>query len=251
MDAEASPTESPSSDAGNNSPASNSPTNGDHGLGPLLSAETMAARDRLPTKPDGVVLTGSRVMLRPATLDDVDELFAISNGTAVQRLGHAVDPYDPDELIWRYMPFGPFQSTDEFTSMLSPILQRPDWRTFVVADRHDGALVGSASLLANSPADLKVEIGALWYCPAVQALGVNLEACRLLIDYLLDLGYLRVEWKCHAANERSRAAATRLGFRFEGVQERHSIQKGRRRDTAWFRILRDEWVQADSTDATG
>ena len=255
MDAEVSPTESPSSETesspASNRPASNSPTNGDHGLGPLLSAESMAARDRLPVKPDGVVLTGSRVVLRPATLDDVDELFAISNGTAVQRLGHAVDAYDPDALIWRYMPFGPFRNTDEFTSMLSPILQRPDWRTFVVADRHDGALVGSASLLANSPADLKVEIGALWYSPAVQSLGVNLEACRLLIDHLFALGYLRVEWKCHASNERSKSAATRLGFRFEGVQEQHTIQKGRRRDTAWFRILRDEWVQAERTDATG
>ena len=211
----------------------------------------MAARDRLPVKPDGVVLTGSRIALRPATLDDVEELFAISNGTAVQRLGHAVDSYDPDALIWRYMPFGPFRNTDEFASMFGAILQRPDWRTFVVADRHDGPLVGSVSLLANSPADLKVEIGALWYSPAVQSLGVNLEACRLLIDHLFALGYLRVEWKCHAANERSRAAATRLGFRFEGVQEQHTIQKGRRRDTAWFRILHDEWVQADRTGANG
>jgi RimJ/RimL family protein N-acetyltransferase len=32
-----------------------------------------------------------------------------------------------------------------------------------------------------------------------------------------------------------------LGFQFEGVQEAHFIVKGRSRDTAWFRILQDEW----------
>lgn len=217
------------------------PDDGDHGLGPLLSAESMALRDHLPIKPDGVVLTGSRVLLRPASLDDADELFAISNGTAVQRLGRSVDRYDPDALIWRYMPFGPFATADELASMLEPTLGRPDWRTFAVADIDDGSLLGSASLIANSPADLKVEIGALWYSPAVQSLGVNLEACHLLLEHLFGLGYLRVEWKCHSGNERSKAAATRLGFRFEGIQEQLTIQKGRRRDTAWFRILRDEW----------
>ncbi len=214
---------------------------GGAGLGPLLSAESMALRDRLPTKPDGVVLSGKRIVLRPATLHDVEELFVISNGSSVQRLGRAVDEYDADALIWRYMPFGPFRCCEDFTSMLAAILDRPDWRTFAVADITDGALLGSVSLLANSPADLKVEIGSLWYSPAVQRLGVNLEACQLLLEHLFGLGYLRVEWKCHSGNERSKAAATRLGFTFEGIQEQHTIQKGRRRDTAWFRMLADEW----------
>lgn len=36
-------------------------------------------------------------------------------------------------------------------------------------------------------------------------------------------------------------AIYRLGFSFEGVQDAHYIVKGRNRDTAWFRILTDEW----------
>lgn len=211
------------------------------GLGPVLSADLLAARDRLPTKPDGVVLDGERIRLRPSGPDDVAELFAISDGRPVERMGRAVDAYDPEELIWRYMPVGPFADEGEFAGFLDRFAGLPDARTFVVEDRATGHLVGSATLLANSATDLKVEIGALWCTPAVQGRGVNLEACRLLLEHLFDLGYLRVEWKCHAGNARSRAAARRLGFRFEGVQEQWSIQKGRRRDTAWFRILREEW----------
>lgn len=56
-----------------------------------------------------------------------------------------------------------------------------------------------------------------------------------------DLGYRRYEWKCHALNERSRRAALRLGFTFEGAFRQHMIIKGRNRDTAWFSMLDSEW----------
>jgi RimJ/RimL family protein N-acetyltransferase len=54
-----------------------------------------------------------------------------------------------------------------------------------------------------------------------------------------------VEWKCDALNERSRRAAERLGFSFEGIQDAHYIVKGRNRDTAWFRMLDSEWSEAE------
>jgi hypothetical protein len=55
------------------------------------------------------------------------------------------------------------------------------------------------------------------------------------------LGFRRVEWKCDAQNERSKVAAARLGFRFEGTFRQHRIVKGRNRDTAWFAMLDHEW----------
>ena len=36
-----------------------------------------------------------------------------------------------------------------------------------------------------------------------------------------------------------------MGFRFEGIQEQHRITKGRNRDTAWFRIVAEEWPTVD------
>jgi RimJ/RimL family protein N-acetyltransferase len=56
-----------------------------------------------------------------------------------------------------------------------------------------------------------------------------------------ELGNRRVEWKCDALNARSRAAAERLGFTFEGVFRQHMIIKGRNRDTAWYAMLDHEW----------
>ena len=56
-----------------------------------------------------------------------------------------------------------------------------------------------------------------------------------------ELGYRRYEWKCDALNAPSRAAAERLGFRFEGIFRQATLYKGRNRDTAWFSIIDREW----------
>jgi hypothetical protein len=45
----------------------------------------------------------------------------------------------------------------------------------------------------------------------------------------------------HAANARSRRAADRFGFTFEGVFRQHMVVKGRNRDTAGYSMLDGEW----------
>jgi RimJ/RimL family protein N-acetyltransferase len=55
------------------------------------------------------------------------------------------------------------------------------------------------------------------------------------------LGNRRLEWKCDARNERSRRAAVRFWFRFEGVFRQHMVIKSRNRDTAWYALLDHEW----------
>ena len=47
-----------------------------------------------------------------------------------------------------------------------------------------------------------------------------------------DWGYRRYEWKCNNLNERSKHAAARLGFTFEGVFRLATVSKGCNCDTA-------------------
>jgi hypothetical protein len=56
-----------------------------------------------------------------------------------------------------------------------------------------------------------------------------------------ELGYRRYAWQCNSLNAKSRTAAIRLGFTFEGVWRQANVYKGRNRDTAWFSILDGEW----------
>src|SRR5262249_10855243 len=87
-----------------------------------------------------------------------------------------------------------------------------------------------------------IEIGHIWLGTPLQRTAAATEAIFLLARYAFDdLGYRRLEWKCDAANARSRRAAERFGFTYEGTFRRHMIGKGRNRDTAWFSIVDEEW----------
>jgi RimJ/RimL family protein N-acetyltransferase len=88
----------------------------------------------------------------------------------------------------------------------------------------------------------RLELGHIWYVRSAQRGRANTEAALLMLGAAFDSwGYRRVEWKCDALNARSRAAAERLGFTFEGVFRSHMIVRGRNRDTAWFSMLDEEW----------
>ena len=68
------------------------------------------------------------------------------------------------------------------------------------------------------------------------------EAMYLMMRHVFDeLDYRRYAWQCNSLNARSGAAATRLGFKFEGVWRQANVHKGRNCDTAWFSILDSEW----------
>ena len=209
-----------------------------HQLPPPLSDELLQMRTRLPLKPAPVTLSGRIVELRPLDLDaDVARLHEISNGSA--QLG--APAYDPEPILWRYMGAGPCADEDAMRGFLTALNNTPNLLPLCVRRKAPGELIGVQTFMSNSPADLKIELGHIWYTPAAQGTGAITEATYLMLKHAFALGYQRVEWKCNALNERSRRVALRMGFQFEGIQEAHVIIKNRRRDTAWFRILAGEW----------
>ncbi len=210
--------------------------------GPALPEDVLARARDLPRKPASVTLEGASVRLAPLDLArDVESLHAASNGDPVSVGEHAVGAYDADARVWRYMAGGPFASAEELAAFLRPQVEAGDGLCLCVFDRRTGRPVGVANYMSNVPAHLKVELGSIWYSPAMQRSGVNAEATYLMLRHAFGLGYRRVEWKCDTLNERSRRAALRMGFTFEGIQECHYIVKDRNRDTAWFRMLDREW----------
>lgn len=211
-------------------------------IGQRLPEDVLARRTQLPLKVAPVTLTGRRVILKPLELDrDVEALHGVSNGQPIQLGERIMDRYDPDALIWRYMYAGPFPDADALAAYLSPFVTSSNGLCLCVFDRATGRQVGVVNYLNNAPEHLRVELGSIWYSPILQGRGANTEATYLMLDHAFALGYRRVEWKCNARNIRSRRAALRLGFTFEGVLEAYAIAKGCNRDSAWFRILDREW----------
>ena len=209
-----------------------------------LSAEVLARRQQLPSKPAPVQLRGAAgaaiVELRPLDLDrDTEALHAVSCGAAFSLGARSAPAYDPDDQVWRWMSGGPFADAAALRRWLGYQVDAADGLPLTVSVA--GAPVGVANYLANQPAHLKIELGSIWYGPIAQRTGVSAEVTRLMLQHAFDLGYRRVEWKCDAQNQRSRRAALAYGFAFEGVQDAHYIVKRRNRDTAWFRMLDREW----------
>lgn len=215
-------------------------------IGELLPDEAMALTRSLPLKPDPVTLEGRFVKLVPLDPErDAAALLAVGNGEPATLGDRSIDAYDSDKLIWAYLGYGPFapNDVDGMRAALQALSDIPDALPMCAIHQATGQAIGTASFMSNSPANLKIELGNIWYSPLVQGTAINTEATWLMARHSFDLGYRRLEWKCNAHNQRSRRTAERMGFVFEGVQDAHYIVKGRNRDTAWFRILASEWPE--------
>lgn len=145
---------------------------------------------------------------------------------------------------WTYLSYGPFSGPDEFTDFVAATVADPDYVTLTVLDGGTGTPLGWASYLRIAPAIGAIEVGGITFGGALQRTPAATEAMYLMAAHVFeDLGYRRYEWKCDDLHARSRAAAARLGFRYEGTWRNATLYKGRSRDTAWFSITDADWSQ--------
>ena len=146
------------------------------------------------------------------------------------------------EALWQHLAYGPFTDQGEFTAWLEQRAASTDPLFFAVVDWESMRALGMASYLRIKRDNGVIEIGHIWFSPALQRTRKATEAIFLLAKTAFDdLGYRRLEWKCDSLNLPSRRAAERFGFTYEGTFRQHMIVKGRNRDTAWFSMTDGEW----------
>lgn len=145
--------------------------------------------------------------------------------------------------IWTYLPYGPFADQHAMAHWLAQAASRPDPQFYTIVDKASRSPMGVCTLMRIEPQNGTIEVGHIWYGPALQRTSGATEAMFLLFSHVFDdLRYRRLEWKCNAMNAASRRAAERLGFTFEGIFRQHLVVKGRNRDSAWFSLLDREWA---------
>jgi RimJ/RimL family protein N-acetyltransferase len=161
----------------------------------------------------------------------------------------AADQADVRGETWTYLPYGPFPDLKSYTRWARAAAADSDPFFYAIIDTDSqadritaGRAVGVLSLLRVQPEAGSIEVGHVHYSPLLQRRRGATEAQYLLMRYAFDdLGYRRYEWKCDALNATSRAAAERLGFRYEGTFRQAMVTKGRNRDTSWYSIIDTEW----------
>lgn len=197
---------------------------------PVPGYEPVARLDQRP-------MSGSWVRLVPLSpVHDIDLFLALAG--------------PEDDELWVYRPT---DKPTEVAAMGAEIHRRMQDPTFVIVPTEGplaGRPAGMASYLRIEPAHGSAEVGFVMLARDLQRTRAATEALHLIIARAFDQGYRRFEWKCDSLNEPSRAAARRLGFRFEGRFAHHMVVKGHNRDTDWFSITDAEWPQVREAHQT-
>lgn len=189
-------------------------------LGPPVDPTPRPLPARIPHR-------GRAVDLEPLHLRHVPELWQAMQGA---------------EESWAYLGYGPFASESALRAHVAAFTTQHDPMAWAVRPHRTGTADGWLTLMDIQPAHAAIELGNIWFSPRLQRTRAATEAMFLLMRHAMDdLGYRRLLWKCNALNAPSRRAAERLGFVFEGVLRAHMVVKGRRRDTAMYSILAEEW----------
>jgi RimJ/RimL family protein N-acetyltransferase len=167
------------------------------------------------------------VVLEPLATDHIDGLWAAAQGA--------------DES-WAELRFGPFRSQEAFADNLAELMARQGQPFWAVRPIECDAAQGWLSYCDICQVDQAIEIGQIWFSPALQRTRAATEAVYLLMDHAFAvMGYRRLVWRCSATNVASLRAAERFGFRPEGRWRGGAFIKGQVRDLAWHAILSDEW----------
>ena len=161
---------------------------------------------------------------------------------------HSKDLYknfslDKKNIIWTYLPYGPFKSHGTFKKWLKSFCLNKDPFFYAIYSKKHKQYCGMASYLRITPEHGSIEVGHINYSSILQNTTEGTETMYLMMKNAFEvLGNRRYEWKCNNLNSASKYAAERLGFKFEGIFRQMFIFKGRNRDTAWYSIIDKEWI---------
>ena len=112
----------------------------------------------LPKQYHPATLIGKKVRLEPYdSLRDSAILFNRTHGKSFSIGQKSTPDYDCNELVWKYLPYGPFASIEEFDGSIQERLTK-NYRFFTVFDIESDSQIGFIAKLSNFPEHLKVEI---------------------------------------------------------------------------------------------
>lgn len=174
-------------------------------------------------------LSGRIVRLEPLELHHADALVEAAR----------------DAEIWAYMPVR-LDDPDAMRGWIETALQERAAGTtlaYAIVSQERDVPIGATRFMDIRARDRGLEIGWTWLAKSAWRTGVNTEAKFLLLEHAFDaVGAIRVQFKTHRMNFRSRRAIERVGAQFEGILRNHYVlPDGTYRDSAYYSIIESEW----------
>ncbi|GAB3002421.1 GNAT family N-acetyltransferase [Amycolatopsis acidiphila] len=172
-----------------------------------------------------------RLILRPFTADDLDDLYAYHSRPDVVRY-----------LYWETRDRA--QARQALADRAGKQVLDAEGQSIVLAVvwRENGRVVGEVNLAWLSRAHRQGEIGFV-FNPEFQGRGLATEAAEVLLRLgFRELGLHRIIGRCDARNRPSAAALERLGMRREAHLVHNEIFKGEWSDEFVYALLDHEWL---------
>jgi len=183
-------------------------------------------------------LRGTKLLLRPFTPDDIDDIGAVLADPEVLRLTGSVSR--TAETLGRSADLD--EATRQWYNSRADQADRLD---LAIVDLASGRCVGEAVLNElrerDDACNFRILIG-----PAGRNRGLGTEATRLMVDHAFRSTTLhRIELEVYAFNPRARRAYERVGFRYEGEKRQAFRFDDEYIDTIVMGMLRTDWEQLD------
>lgn len=176
------------------------------------------------------ILEDERVLLRPLTIHDFDNLlpFSLNEPTLWQ---FSIQPADGIENLKKYLQ----TATDARANKTE--------YPFIVFDKKKHQYAGSTRFYDIQLLNKALQLGYTWYGKDFQGTGLNKHCKFLLLQFAFEiLGMERVEFRADNNNAKSIAAMKSIGCKEEGVLRSHVIlPNGKRRNSIILSILKEEW----------
>lgn len=178
-----------------------------------------------------IILENERAILRPLQESDFENLLPFSL-------------HEPD--IWKYGLLTCAGEENLRNYIAGAVTNRNEQKEypFIVFDKKANAWAGCTRFYDIQQTYLTTQSGYTWYGEKFQRTGLNRQCKLLILSFAFEeWGMERVEFRAHAANEKSIAAMKAIGCIEEGILRNHMpTVDGSRRDSIVLSILKNEWM---------
>ena len=156
----------------------------------------------LPQMKDLPLIEGEKVVLRPITDADTDDIVRWRN--------------DPE--VWRYFLFREPFTPEMHRAWLRDKVAAGRVVQYIITERESGRSVGSVYFRDVDPKNESAEYGIFIGEASARRRGIGTETAKLFTDFGLNVLHLhRISLKVLGGNEIARRSYEKAGFRTEGV----------------------------------
>jgi RimJ/RimL family protein N-acetyltransferase len=199
-------------------------------LNQILSVATTQPTLSMENIPQNLELSTDKVILRPLSIKHLDAFYQAGSYPEIWRWSL------PDKCT-------SIETTQSWIEYSVEMTEKGQHFAFAIFDKETDEFVGSTRFCTMKSEDRNLEIGFTFITPKYQRSYINTHAKYCLLKFAFEaLNVIRVEFKTHEKNDKSRNAIARLGASFEGVlRNQRILSDGTFRSTAIFSIISSEW----------